>query len=140
MFMCALEHAPDTVEPNMIKPKKPARIAPPPGLSKTPTRSAFEALEGAEETSAIALEPAPRREIRNEDEIRGGSECGRACQYGYMNAHPEQGNARTHGKHRVPIPLGAGSRDVPAPPGNFNIQVPELLLYKNSHAHQTPAV
>ena len=35
----------------MIKPRKPARLAPLPGLSETPTRNAFGALEDEENYS-----------------------------------------------------------------------------------------
>ena len=103
-FIASVEHAPDFIEPGMTKPRRPAEIAPPPGLRKTPTRNAIEALEGAEGTCAVALEPTPRREHREHD--RGATHLTQ-LEERRLGAHPflpypEPGSARKIPKMRRP--------------------------------------
>lgn len=130
-FIASVEHAPDIIEPDMTKPRRPAKIAPPLGLSKTPTRSAFEALAGGEETSASAPDPTPRRE-HSAKEIRGESKRRRACQNGYTIPYLERGHIRNICQHGAPQPLSfGGARDVPALLGDLRIPAREPFLHKD---------
>lgn len=69
-FIAPILNAADTVELDMIKPKKAARLAPPPGLSKTCTRNTVGALEDEESYSGCSHANATHQ-LHNAHDERG---------------------------------------------------------------------